>query len=262
MRGIIALSKRRDATADSVLRVGRLLHDTAEYDSTPGAYTFPFPKFVPTVQRCAEFFLPEIAKVSPKALRDVVQSLPSMSPGERAVAVEVLGRIGVAALARVLVALEDNELASICSALRELRIPEIGSLLEAFSALSGDRAQKVVACLASEGGQVLASFAGTLSDLGITAMPFLRELIRFNACNPHSFRFAWQVGLAKAIRHGTIKYLTALEAISVLERLGADSSSVLSETAQSGVAKIQSASRKAMQRVKSDARGNGTGSSA
>lgn len=249
MQGIIALSKKIDATVDALMSVGRLLDDKSEFDPSPSTYGPVFiPKWIPNVQACATFFLPYIAATAAPAVRGIIVSLPSMSANDRSVATKILGAIGLPALVRVLLTLEEGELCNISSILGEQDLTGIKPLLDAFSSTPGERPQRVISYLASEGQETITRFLNFLHQVGRQAIPFLSELIRFNVANPYPLSFTWKMGLAKVFSFGTVRYLTAIEAISVLERMGAESRDALMEASRSPIKKIHRASKKALQR--------------
>jgi len=246
MKGIISLSKRNDANAHAVKMVARLLHDNATFDPNPGTYSPPLvPKFVPSVKACAKISLPYIAKNSPKATLEAV-----LDQRDGLAAYDILATIGSRALAKILITLDDDELGKACSILQEQAIPQNQKpVLAAFSSPPEHRAENVITCIAFEDPDTLVNFPEDLIDVGTRAIPFLSAVVKFNAENPYGLSLAWKAGLSSVFHHRNVKYLAALKAISILQRIGPQSQSVLKESAQSTIKEIRLESEKALRKI-------------
>lgn len=259
MSGIILLSKRNDATARSVMLVGELLKDEATYDPNPNTYGPAFiPKWVPSVQACAKFHLPYIAKNSPRAIVEIAHTLMSLSPREKQTVYDVISNIGTTAMCKVLMSLDEEALAETCAQLRGQANPKIHSILDAFSTPLEHRAKNVISSLILERSQTLINFPEEIIDVGPKAIPFLGELIKINAENPSSLSFAWKTGLTKIFSSRSKEYQIALKAISALELLGNQSEKVLLENAQSNIKEIRLAILSALEKIKANPKYYGT----
>jgi hypothetical protein len=246
MQGIVALSKRKDANAHAIILVAQLLHDKATFDPNPGTYSPPFiPKFVPSVEACAKFFLPYIAKNSPRATLEA-----AMDQNDGLAAYDILANIGLRAMAKILIILDEDEVAKVCTELQTRSIPHTQlPILAAFSSLPEQRYRNVIACIASEDPSNLVNFPEDLVDVGVKAIPFLSEIIKFNAENSYGMGLAWKAGLSSVFHHQSVKYLAALKAISVLQQMGPPAQKALIESAQSPIKEIRSASEKALRKI-------------
>jgi len=247
MQGIVALSKRADITVDALVRLGGLLDDDGEYDPNPG--TTLGPKWVPTVKSCAEFYLPYIAAAGPEAVQSLVAAVPTMDPGDRALASRIVCSIGLPAVAKLAVLLGEDQLRELSAVLLTQPLPGLDRLVDAFRSTPAERPRRVINCLGSLGQETLAGLPEVFASTGSKAIPYLGEIARYNAEHPHTRRFASWLGLDAVLKHRTVRYNTALKAISMLAGLGSEARPALVDASRSRVDKIRKASEKALSRL-------------
>jgi hypothetical protein len=253
MSGIIELSKRNDATVNELLLVGRLLRDTSTHDPNPGTYHYGpailIPKMKLSVMACARDFLPNIAKNSPKALLELVNSLSNLPSDDKQAAIDILNNMKLKVLAIILMTLVESELQRACSELKGQGNHRIQSLVDAFSASKVEQPSWVINCIAADDIISLVSLPEDLAQMGSSAIPFLLELVKYNTEHPHKLGFMWEVRLSTVFHFSSVKYVTALYSIAILQRIGPQSKNALVETAKSHVRKIRLASEKALKQI-------------
>jgi hypothetical protein len=243
--GILAL-KNIGYSAQVIMRVGQLLHDEATWDPSPGVSTGPIPKYIPTVKSIAETQLKYIGENSTGALLEIIHTLPFMDSNTQQIAIDVFNQIYRQKYIKILLSLEENDLILIYTTLRQRVNPDLEAMLEVFSSPIENRPERVIVYMASIEKDI-SNWMWNLSDLGSRLIPYLRELIIFNIKNPHPLSYLFSLGgIIGTFRHGTVKYITALETILILKKMGPNGKIVLLEMAQSPVKKIRLASEKAI----------------
>ncbi len=246
MWGIIALAKRNDATLNSVMLVGRLLHDGAIVEPNPSTYGHSTPQFELSVEYCAQLSLPYIAKRSPGVIAEVARNLATTTTRyDQKIASEIISLIGPSAVAKALINCDENELITVSSLLGKYASSS-KPIVASFRAPPEQRASELIRFMATQGRRALTDFTEELYDLGPKAIPFLSEIIRFNAEHPYRFGF----GSESIFNFGSTKYRPALRAVAILERLGPQSTGALTESSRSSIDKIRLASEKALRRLK------------